>query len=170
MTDVELRAQLEREHPEAFGWALACCRGQRDDAEEVMQSVYLSVLDGSAQFDARSSFRTWLFGVVRLTAASKRRSAWVRSLLLDRKAYRLTPDAPRSADAQAEASSRAEQLRAALGRLASRQREVLQLVFYHEMTVEEAARVMGVSVGSARTHYARGKARMAELLGRGGDL
>jgi RNA polymerase sigma factor (sigma-70 family) len=170
MTDVELRAQLEREHPEAFGWALACCRGQRDDAEEVMQSVYLSVLDGSAQFDARSSFRTWLFGVVRLTAASKRRSAWVRSLLLDRKAYRLTPDAPRSADARAEASSRADQLRVALSRLASRQREVLQLVFYHEMTVEEAARVMGVSVGSARTHYARGKARMAELLGRGGDL
>jgi RNA polymerase sigma-70 factor (ECF subfamily) len=46
-----------------------------------------------------------------------------------------------------------------------RQQDVLHLVFYQGLTVEEAAHVMAVSVGAARTHYARGKARLAELLG-----
>ena len=48
--------------------------------------------------------------------------------------------------------------------LSERQQEVLHLTFYQHMTIEEAARVMDVSLGSARTHYERGKARLRHLL------
>ncbi|MDQ6690346.1 MAG: RNA polymerase sigma factor, partial [Gemmatimonadota bacterium] len=163
--DVELRLQLERVHADCFGWAMACCGRDRDDAEEVLQTVYLSVLDGRARYDARSSFRTWIFGVIRRTAASERRKAWLRGLLLKRGAPSLEPDAPASTEAGVDAEPRRDGLRHALTHLAARQREVLQLVFYHDMTVEEAAAVMRVSVGSARTHYARGKANLAAMLG-----
>jgi RNA polymerase sigma factor (sigma-70 family) len=172
MDDVELRQQLERVHADCFGWAMACCNRDRDDAEEVLQTVYLSVLDGRARYDARSSFRTWLFGVIRRTAASERRKAWMRGLLLEREAgsgkrdavvVALDPFVPPDADVERE--SRRDGLNHALTRLSARQREVLQLVFYHDLTVEEAAAVMRVSVGSARTHYARGKANLAAMLG-----
>lgn len=177
MDDVELRLQLERVHADCFGWAMSCCGRNRDDAEEVLQTVYLSVLDGRARFDARSSFRTWLFGVIRRTAASERRRVWLRGLLLEREVGRGNGDAVSFAndafgapDAEVESESRRDGLRHALGRLAARQREVLQLVFYHDLTVEEAAAVMRVSVGSARTHYARGKANLAEMLGDAKEL
>lgn len=170
MNDVELRTQLECAHGESFGWALTCCRGDREAAEEILQSAYLSVLDGRARFDGRSSFRTWLFGVIRVTAAAQRRSAWLRTLFLERVTNHTAPGAAPAADAAAELESRNGRLRAALLGLARRQREVLQLVFYHDLTVEDAAGVMGVSVGSARTHYARAKQQLAKRLGRAEDL
>ena len=182
MDDVELKRELERAHADCFGWAMACCGRDRDDAEEVLQTVYLTVLDGRARYDGRSSFRTWLFGVIRLTAASERRKAWLRGLLLEREAEKREPGsgkrvagilAPASfaaPDAEVELESRRQSLGHSLAQLAARQREVLQLVFYHDLTVDEAATVMGVTVGSARTHYARGKARLAALLGDAREL
>ena len=167
MDEIELKRQLERVHADCFGWAMACCGRDWDDAEEVLQTVYLTVLDGRACYDGRSSFRTWIFGVIRRTAASERRKAWLRGLLLNREAGSLRPAAPAQPDAEAERNSRSNSLRHSLAGLAARQREVLHLVFYHDLTVEEAAAVMGVSVGSARTHYARGKAHLAVLLGDG---
>jgi RNA polymerase sigma-70 factor (ECF subfamily) len=68
-----------------------------------------------------------------------------------------------AADAvHAEQESR--QLQAALMLLSVRQREVLHLVFYAEMTLEEAAATLAISLGSSRTHYHRGKERLAQLL------
>ncbi|HEY8830991.1 MAG TPA: RNA polymerase sigma factor [Gemmatimonadaceae bacterium] len=172
MDDVELRVQLERVHADCFGWAMSCCGRDRDDAEEVLQTVYLSVLDGRAHYEGRSSFRTWIFGVIRRTAASERRKAWLRGLMVERNGGRGTGEVEIVAadpfvapDAGVEHESRRDGLHHALAQLSARQCEVLQLVFYHETTVEEAAGVMRVSVGSARTPYARGKARLAELLG-----
>ena len=162
MEPTELRAQLEALHVESFGWALACSDPAR--AESVLQQSYLKVLDGRARYEGRSSFKTWFFGVVRNTAREDRRRALWRKL-------RLAPEesAERVARPGAiEESLLAAELRRAmqrtLGLLPRRQREVLHLVFYQELTLEEAAAAMSVSLGSARTHYDRGKKRLRELL------
>jgi RNA polymerase sigma-70 factor (ECF subfamily) len=165
MNDAELRARLESVHSDSFGWALACCRRDRDDAEEVLQMAYLAVLDGRARYDGRSAFRTWLFGVIRLTASSLRRQRWSRRVLLDRNVHRLDGPAEHlSLETAIVQDDRASRLREALEQLSVRQQDVLQLVFYHGLTVDEAAVALGITPGSARTHYARGKARLAELL------
>jgi RNA polymerase sigma-70 factor (ECF subfamily) len=59
-------------------------------------------------------------------------------------------------------------IKALLSNLPKRQREILELVFYHEMTIEEAAKIMNVSVGTSRTHYDRAKKELAKLLKKGG--
>src|SRR5260370_362412 len=81
MSPDELKHELECLHPAAFGWALACCAGDRVAAEDALQTSYLKILDGRARFDGRASFRTWVFAVVRRTAAEEWRRAPLRWLL-----------------------------------------------------------------------------------------
>ena len=160
--DEALRTRLEACHRESYGWAVSCCDGDRTEAEDVLQTVYLKVLDGRARFDGRSSFSTWLFAVIRRTAADERRRRIVRRLRHVSLRDEMPGDA--SADARTFDEERRSAIRRALARLPRRQREVLLLVCYHDRTVEEAARVIGIGVGSARTHYDRGKRRLRELL------
>ena len=70
---------------------------------------------------------------------------------------------------QIERDEQAAQLRAALEKLPARQAETLHLVFYQDLSISEAAVIMGVSLGSARTHYERGKTRLRELLSHSSD-
>lgn len=166
MERAKLDSELEELHAESFGWALACCGRDREEAEEVLQSAYLKVFTGKARFDGRSTLRTWLFGVIRRTAAEERRRNIVRRLRGASFALLDGTDPRPGADAALEDAQRHDRLVAALRKLAPRQREVLQLVFYHDMTIEDAASVMSVSLGTARTHYERGKARLLDRLGR----
>jgi RNA polymerase sigma factor (sigma-70 family) len=166
-SQTELKLELAARHRDAFAWALHCCRNNRTDAEDVLQETYLKVLEGRARFDRRSAFKTWLFGVVRLTAADQRRRRFLRDLVSARAVAEdaLREPAP-AADARLEGAQRRNSLLHALTTLPHRQREVVTLVFYHELTVEDAARVMSIGVGAARQHYARGKAGLREALAR----
>src|ERR1051325_6280430 len=164
VADADLTSRIQAMHLECFGWAVACC-GNREDAEDLLQDVYVGVLDNGLRFRGDSTLKTWLFGVIRQKARSRLRRERLRELLGVRHVARIdTPTPATLPDDDALATERRERTSTALAQLATRQREVVQLVFYHDMSVEEAAKVMNVSVGSARTHYDRGKKKLATLL------
>jgi RNA polymerase sigma-70 factor (ECF subfamily) len=162
MDGSELRFELQRLHGESYGWALCCCARDRSAAEDVVQEVYVKVLGGKAKYDGRSDFKTWLFAVIRHTAADERR----RNLLCRLRLWAYQP--PITAEEPAEVTlCRSEvqhAFRQALSKLPGRQQQILQLVFYHDLSLSEAAGVMRVSLGSARTHYDRGKKAIRERL------
>jgi RNA polymerase sigma factor (sigma-70 family) len=135
------------------------------EAEDVLQTVYLKILQGRARFDGRSAFRTWLFAVIRRTAADERRRHWLRRLgLATFTREQATAPAAAAPAKPFEKTERQSLFQTALARLPRRQQDVLHLVFYQDMSIQEAAGIMGVSLGSARTHYERGKSRLRELL------
>jgi RNA polymerase sigma factor (sigma-70 family) len=164
MRDSELWTALETYHSESFGWALSCCIGSSVEADAVLQAVYLKVLAGKARYDGRASFKTWLFAVIRRTAADERRRQILRRILLER---RPVPEPAPVVEWPDEVLYKAELqqlVREVLNQLPRRQREVLQLIFYHDLSLAEAAEVMGVSSGSAHTHYDRGKKKVREYM------
>ena len=159
---------LERElatlHAASYGWALACCARDPDEAADVLQQAYVKVVSRGARFDGRSVLKTWFFGVIRLTAHEHRRWRFGRrrEVLVEG-----LPDVPASSSRIVDRETAAA-LSRALRRVSERQREVLHLVFYEGLTIAEAAVIMRVSLGTARIHYERGKVSVLEILTREG--
>ena len=165
MDEIELRAQLEKHHTVSYGWALSCCSYNNTEAKDVLQLAYLKILQGRARYKGRSAFKTWLFSVIRNTAADERRRSWFRFLGLKRYADKYVSDSVSAGhDDFSEQDDVSGALRNHLAGLPKRQKEVLHLVFYQDMTLQEASYVMGVSIGSTRTHYERGKQNLRNLM------
>ena len=167
MDIAELKAELETLHSASFGWALNCCRRDRAEAEEVLQTVYLKILEGKACFRGEASLKTWLFAVIRKTAIGEHRKSILRKLRWsDSSEAATTLVSPLEQPGVAFEKSETQALfQSAMKSLPRRQREALHLVFYQDLSLSEAAEVMGISIGSARQHYDRGKKRLRECLG-----
>lgn len=161
-----IKDRLIQLHDGAFGWAMSCCHRDRDLAAEVLQQSYCRILAGDAAFKGQSEFSTWVFGVIRRVALEearrrKRNRNQVESIRVKHKSADYLVE---SHQVKLEQQELSEQLFNALQRLSARQREVLHLTFYEEMTVEQAAEVLEISVGSARQHYQRGKDSLRRIL------
>jgi RNA polymerase sigma-70 factor (ECF subfamily) len=153
MKNDRLTQLLKTHHTDAFRWASQCCSYQHDDAEEILQMSYLKIASGKARFNERSTFKTWLFAVIRNTARDYL-GKQVRFEKLDQLAQ--TP-----AEAPFEEGTN---YRAMLRRLPERQQQVLLLAFYHGMTLQQISETTGLHVGTIRTHYSRGKIALRALI------
>lgn len=165
--DPGLRATLEALHPSSFAWAMVCCRYDRQEAEEVLHTAYVKILEGRAVHAGRSAFKTWLFGVIRLTARERRR--WLARVLrlLSRAVSVEVAEGPHP-EQDILLGERERAVRRALRALSPNQCAVIELVMRHGLTLEQAAQTLEMRVGTARTHYARAKAKLFAHLKAGG--
>jgi RNA polymerase sigma factor (sigma-70 family) len=161
-----LQEELENLHNASFGWALACCGWSREDAEDVLQMTYLKILEGKARFKQESSLKTWLFALIRNTAGENRRRDFLQQLHLSKFLNKQTFKLISSSAMETDTWDLRQRFVALLNSLPRRQREILALVFYSDLTIEEAAKVMNISLGTARTHYERGKRQLRSKLER----
>lgn len=153
MKPSQLEQVIKAMHTEAYLWARQCCDFDEESAKDVLQEVYLKILEGKASFKEKSSIKTWLFAVIRFTAAEALRKE-KPSIPLDGQAEIV--DIP-----ETEIPESHEDL---IRLLPERQREVLLLVFYHGLTLDKAATVLELQIGTIRTHYDRGKKNLKDLI------
>ncbi len=152
--DGEAFTEVIFRHEAAVGAYLAR-RAGREAAEDLLGDVWVAALESRGTYDRSfAEARPWLFGV----ALNRLRRYW-RS----RPAEDLVPDVTGLAagwDPWPAVDGRVDTqtvLRAALARLRPEEREVLTLVAWEDLTVADAARVLGMPPGTARRllHQAR---------------
>ena len=153
MNRTQLDHLLKLHHREAYLWARQCCSFDEDLAKDVLQQVYLKILEGKAKLKEEEKAKTWIFSIIRYTAIDQLRNAGkIVSMEVDEEI----------ADFEEEVDS--TDYEAIIRLLPRMQQEVILMVFYHQMTIGQSAAVLQISLGTARTHYDRGKKKLKELI------
>jgi RNA polymerase sigma-70 factor (ECF subfamily) len=158
------RSALEALHPDVYGWALSRCDFDHAAAEDLVQQAYVELLSGKARFDNQSTLKTFVFSVVHNLARSRFRRIASRLRLVTTYEQDMRGDTVDSREPAVD-----DGVWRAVRALPARQRDVIELVFCRDLTIEQAAAVMGVSTGTSRVHYDRAKkalrARLSEWQG-----
>ncbi|WP_296703352.1 RNA polymerase sigma factor [Algoriphagus sp.] len=153
MNRKQLDLLLKTYHREAYIWARQCCAFDDEMAKDVLQQVYLKILEGKAKLMEIDKAKTWLFSIIRYTSIDQLRKSGKFLSLEDSFEIEDIPDEIDQTDYQG-----------LIKKLPKMQQEVLLMVFYHQMTIEQSAEVLQIGLGTARTHYDRGKKKLKEII------
>lgn len=152
------RDAILAEVPKLRAFAISLC-GNPDQADDFVQETLLRAWTHIDQFQRGTNMAAWLFTILRNSLRSNYR-----------KYRREIEDADGSYAermiSQPEQNGRLEfeELRAALAKLPSDQRETLVLVVASGASYEEAAEICGCRVGTIKSRVHRARARLAQML------
>ena len=158
--DRDAFGELVRRHSDRL-WAVALrTLGDRDEAADALQDALISAFRRAGSFRGDAAVTTWLHRVV-VNACLDR---------IRRRQARPTVPLPERAEVPDDRDSYAERdtaltVRAALAELPIEQRAALVLVDVEGLSVAEAAAVLECAQGTVKSRCARGRARLAVLLG-----
>lgn len=135
------------------------------EAEDVMQSVFISILETASKFDpSRGTLRVWILQYAYHQALNRRRYLNLRGTS-DSGSIDAADVASMVQSRRMPAVEAARLIQQALAQLSGRQREALELAFYDGLTMQEIAERTGQSYPNVRHHYYRGLEKLRLLLG-----
>jgi RNA polymerase sigma-70 factor (ECF subfamily) len=135
-------------------------------AEDLVSEVFLDVWRQAENFEAKSQVSTWLLAIARYKALSALRRRTDEHLDDDLAAtIEDTSDNPETAMGIKDRNIIVQKC---LTQLSSAHREVIDLVYYHEKSVEEVAQIVGVPAATVKTRMFYARNKMADLLKQAG--
>jgi RNA polymerase sigma-70 factor (ECF subfamily) len=135
-------------------------------AEDVVSEVFLQVWRQADQFQGRCAVSTWLLSIARNVAITTlRRNTTVE--LDDKTAGSLVDhaDDPERSTVTKEIGSL---IRHCLTRLSPSHREIIDLVYYHDMAVDEVAEILGIPASTVKTRMFYARSQLRRLLAQTG--
>ena len=154
-----------RYHVRVFRFVVRLVRDEAT-AEDLISEVFLDVWRQAGRFEGRSTVSTWMLAIARFKAISalRRRS----DEELDEDAAGAIEDPSDDPATALEKKDKSVVIRKCLMGLSAEHREIVDLVYYHEKSVEEVADIVGIPVNTVKTRMFYARKRLAELLKAGG--
>jgi RNA polymerase sigma-70 factor, ECF subfamily len=131
-------------------------------AEDLVSEVFLEVWRNAGKFELRSQVSTWLLAIARHKALSALRRRSTDEL--DGDVAELIEDPSDNPDVTLQKTERSEILRNCLKQLSPSHREIIDLVYYHDRTIDDVAEIIGVPPNTVKTRMFYARKRIGELL------
>jgi RNA polymerase sigma-70 factor (ECF subfamily) len=155
-----LKTLYGRHHVKIFRFATRLLRSE-SSAEDVVSEVFVDVWRNATNFEGRSEASTWLLGIARNKAYSMLRRRKMSEL--DEDAAAEIEDVADTPETALQKKDKGERLRRCLAQLSAPHREVVDLVYYHDKTIEEVAKIVGAPEGTVKTRMFHARKRLSEL-------
>jgi len=163
-----MHALFARHRTYVFRWLLRFVSSETL-AEDLLSEVFLDAWRHANRFQYRSSVSTWLLAIARHKALSARRRR-TEGAELDEKIEATIADSANDPEVALQEKDRGELVRRALMRLSPKHREVIDLVYYHEKSVDEVAHILDMPPATVKTRMFYARKELAELVNEAGRI
>ncbi len=160
-----MQSLFARHHVRVYRFVLRLVRDEAI-AEDVVSDTFLDVWRQAGQFEGRSAVSTWLLSIARFKALSARRRRVGEEL--DEETAEAVEDQSDDPEVTLQKKDKGEVLRKCLSALSAEHREIIDLVYYHEKSVEEVARIVGIPEATVKTRMFYARKKLGELLKQAG--
>jgi RNA polymerase sigma-70 factor (ECF subfamily) len=156
-----MQVLFARHHVRIYRFVLRLVRNEAT-AEDLISEVFLDVWRQAPKFEGRSAVSTWMLSIARFKALSALRRKPEQEL--DEETAAAIEDHSDDPEVTLAKKDKGEALRQCLAALSVEHREVVDLVYYHEKSVEEVARIVGIPEATVKTRMFYARKKLSELL------
>jgi RNA polymerase sigma-70 factor (ECF subfamily) len=156
-----MQVLFARHHVRVYRFVLRLVRNEAT-AEDLISDVFLDIWRQAGKFEGRSQVSTWMLSIARFKALSVLRKR-PEEELDDETAERIEDQSDNPETALAK-KDKGALLRQCLTALSAEHREIIDLVYYHEKSVEEVAGIVGIPEATVKTRMFYARKKLSELL------
>ena len=156
-----MHALFARHRTPVYRWLIRFV-GNETVAEDLLSDVFFDVWQQAGRFEGRSTVSTWLLSIARFKALSARRRR--TDAPLNETIEATVADSADNAEVVLEKKHQGEMLRDALTKLSPEHREIIDLVYYHEKSVDDAAEILSIPRATVKTRMFYARKKLAELV------
>jgi RNA polymerase sigma-70 factor (ECF subfamily) len=130
----------------------------KEVAQDILMETYTEVWKGAKNFKGKARATTWIIAIARNLAMNELRKFKNHDNIDN------FPNLPNGSTQEVEQLDRQRFLKEAMFSLSIKHREVLDLVFFHEMTYSEVSDILGVPVNTIKTRVYYAKEALKQVL------
>lgn len=156
-----MQVLFARHHVRVYRFMLRLVRNEAT-AEDLISEVFLEIWRNAGKFEGRSAVSTWMLSIARFKALSQLRKRSEDEL--DDEMAEQIEDQSDDPEVALAKKDKGAVLREALSALSAEHREVIDLVYYHEKSVEEVSSIVGVPAATVKTRMFYARKKLSELL------
>ena len=156
-----MQVLFARHHVRVYRFVLRLV-GNPSVAEDLISEVFLDVWRQADRFEGRSAVSTWMLAIARFKALSALRKKPDQEL--DDETAETIEDTSDNPEVALAKKDKGKVLRQCLSKLSPEHREIIDLVYYHEKSIEEVAEIVKIPENTVKTRMFYARKRLGELL------